>query len=560
MIEHNLETLFLKHTYAYTMQKNVNKIMPMVKAAQIHFIASGNLANAKFTSTTNYVTNYIKKNIHNESLIDSYNGKVAAELVGMLKSAASFAVLGFSPIQYGRQLMEGFWKDISLMIRKPDGTNAFSFENFRAAFRIVYDDMFHYGDKPSVCQLLNEYYGLNDMDTNTYIDKIKTDQYGFFNFSNVAYHCTSRPDFYNRLMIIVPKMLADGSYHAHSVKEGQLVYDWTKDKRFDVFAKGAKGLQENPEKYNEQKGLYYAIAEQLVAENATYPDGSKFVLDLNNPKPLPKAYTTQEMEGYKSISDNIYGYYSHEKKSMIHALTGGALWMQMRTFWSGKKNQYAGGPGVHMQGHYEQEKDPDGKEYWYKEIDGKMVPQTEENTGVPVMRWKGRWEEGILVTLTKYVSAVRETGSLTQAWTELINDPSLDESVRTAYRANLQQLAYDLVVWGIIGTLSCALLQDWDDELMKEAKRDNKIDESLIAAAAHVAMKCVSGSFMDFNFFESIGSPLTAWQPFSLEWAGTFLGNWWDVCMGDKKFTNALISSTTATNQTKIFWQTLANQ
>ena len=63
-------------------------------------------------------------------------------------------------------------------------------------------------------------------------------------------------------------------------------------------------------------------------------------------QPLPKAYTNQQIESYKSISDNLYGYYTHEKKSMIHALGMGALWMQMRTFWSGKKNQYLSSPGI----------------------------------------------------------------------------------------------------------------------------------------------------------------------------------------------------------------------
>ncbi len=58
------------------------------------------------------------------------------------------------------------------------------------------------------------------------------------------------------------------------------------------------------------------------------------------------------MESYKSLSDDIYGYYAHEKKSMIHATTLGALWMQMRTFWSGKKNQYLGRRGVRLQGRY----------------------------------------------------------------------------------------------------------------------------------------------------------------------------------------------------------------
>jgi hypothetical protein len=32
-------------------------------------------------------------------------------------------------------------------------------------------------------------------------------------------------------------MRGDGCFDAHSIVDGKLVYDWIKDKRFDVFAK-----------------------------------------------------------------------------------------------------------------------------------------------------------------------------------------------------------------------------------------------------------------------------------------------------------------------------------
>jgi hypothetical protein len=63
--------------------------------------------------------------------------------------------------------------------------------------------MFKLGGTPTVCSLLNEYYGMNDMDMNTYIDKIKSDRYGIFNFGNIAFHTVGRPDFFNRMSIFV---------------------------------------------------------------------------------------------------------------------------------------------------------------------------------------------------------------------------------------------------------------------------------------------------------------------------------------------------------------------
>jgi len=40
----------------------------------------------------------------------------------------------------------------------------------------------------------------------------------------------------------------------------------------------------------------------------------------------------------KALGDMIYGYYSHEKKSMVAGSTIGGLVMQMNTYWSSKKN------------------------------------------------------------------------------------------------------------------------------------------------------------------------------------------------------------------------------
>jgi hypothetical protein len=55
-----------------------------------------------------------------------------------------------------------------------------------------------------------------------------------------------------------------------------------------------------------------------MAEHAVDPEtGQEFVLDLEKKYALPRAYTTQQSESMKSLSDMIYGYYSHEKKALI---------------------------------------------------------------------------------------------------------------------------------------------------------------------------------------------------------------------------------------------------
>nr|DAR76421.1 MAG TPA: hypothetical protein [Caudoviricetes sp.] len=119
------------------------------------------------------------------------------------------------------------------------------------AIKIVYADLTHYSDTSTKVQLLNELYGVNDIDMNTYIERIQSTQGLLANIQNFAYKFTSRPDYYGRMSIIVAKMIADGTWDAYDVIDGKLVYNFKKDKRFSDIANGKK----NPK----QLALYYAI-------------------------------------------------------------------------------------------------------------------------------------------------------------------------------------------------------------------------------------------------------------------------------------------------------------
>jgi hypothetical protein len=144
-------------------------------------------------------------------------------------------------------------------------------------------------------------------------------------------------------------MRGDGCFEAHYVENGRLKYDWTKDKRFSKYAESLtnKALENDPE-VKKQKALYIATAKQFEAEHAKNDDGTDFILDLNNPQALPKAYTIQQSESMKALSDLVYGYDSHEKKSLMQSMTLGSMFFQMATYWSSKKNQYLAPGGIRM--------------------------------------------------------------------------------------------------------------------------------------------------------------------------------------------------------------------
>lgn len=551
--EHNLEMLCFKHTYAYESAKQLNKVFPMMKAAMAYLAAAGTTVNKEFENDVEYLMGYITSSIKNQPVEKNDEMKGATKVSGKIKQIASFMALGFSPVQALYQTIQGLWQDISLIIRKPDGTQAFTFNNMLDAAKEVYKDLKHFSDEPTKCQLINEWLSVNDMDMNLYAERMRTDVHNFkYNFTNLAFKFASRPDYYNRMTIIVAKMKADGIWDALEVKDGQLVYNFKKDKRFSDYTNN----NTSSPKYNQQASLYHTIAEQFVAEGVQNPDGTQFQIG----QPLPYAWTNQEGESIKSLCDLIYGYYSHEKKSLIHATFLGSLYMQMRTYWSGKKNQYLGAGGVKIQGKWEQAIDNETKKPLYYQLkeDGTIdydAPPTTEATNSPFYQWKGQWQEGVILTLSEIFRHGLTREGLKEGWNETWNNDN--ENIRNIRQANIKQFGIDLTFYGIIGVLIAGLLMaDWDKELQKEARESGEFNDALKATAFKLMRTSLGQSADDFNWWSSIGSPLTDWSPFSLSQTGYLLGRVGNMII-DRDFYDGVVNSFAAGKQMKPLMQYL---
>ena len=554
--EHNLEMLCFKHTYAYESAKQFNKVFPMIKAAMAYLTAAGTTRNTNFENDIDYLTGYIRSSIKGQPLEKNDEMKEATLVSGKLKQVASFMALAFSPVQFMYQTIQGLWQDISLIIRKPDGSQAFTFSNMWSAAKEVYRDLRHFSDTPTKCQLINEWLGVNDMDMNLYAERMRTDVHNKYNFTNLAFKFASRPDYYNRMTIIVAKMKADGIWDALEVKDGQLVYNYKKDKRFSAYANG----NTSDPNYNKQASLYHTIAEQFIAEGTQNPDGSQFQIG----QPLPYAWTNQEAESVKSLCDLIYGYYSHEKKSLIHATFLGSLYMQMRTYWSGKKNQYLAPGGVRIQGKWEQAVDNITKKplYYQLKSNGTIdydAPLTTDETSAPFYQWKGQWQEGVILTCAEIFRHGLTVEGLKEGWNETWNNQ--DENIRTIRRANLKQFAGDLAFYGMISTLIAGILMaNWDKELQKDAKDSGELGDAAKATAFKLLRTSFGQSADDFNWWNSIGSPLVGWNPFALSQGTYLLGRLSNVLMGDQDFYTGVVNSFAAGKQMKPLMQWLNPQ
>jgi hypothetical protein len=83
---------------------------------------------------------------------------------------------------------------------------------------------------------LNNYYRINDRDLNIVGDSLSYDHHGILNTgSRFLYLNTTSPDWFHRMTLLVAKMIADGSWEAHRIEDGKLIYDAGKDERYKEF-------------------------------------------------------------------------------------------------------------------------------------------------------------------------------------------------------------------------------------------------------------------------------------------------------------------------------------
>jgi hypothetical protein len=144
------------------------------------------------------------------------------------------------------------------------------------------------------------------------------------------------------MSLFIAKMLQDGSYDAHSINsEGTLVYDPSKDKRFEYYFKKRNSYQfkqhRTDSKYNDQRSLYLKLIDIFNEERTLL--NKTLLTEKDN---LPRAYTSQERESIKSFTDLSYGHYDKDNSSLIRHTALGTLFAQYMAYWPSKVKYYLG--------------------------------------------------------------------------------------------------------------------------------------------------------------------------------------------------------------------------
>jgi len=446
----NVEQLILHYSLDALKTEEIGKTLKTVNNVLWELDYNRRMFGVDNENTGKYI-DYLRTSLLLEKTIDTKETANVRKVTTALKFGTSISVLALSPLALVRDLTIGVWGTLSRSMVNFYGKETFGIKNYTNALgMMIADDTKAFSRNTTLVEALNHTYGLGEFDPTKWIERMKTDRQGLFSFFSRWMFWTSSAGYYHsRMVMFLAQMDKDGTIGAHTTdKDGNLVYDFKKDKRFEVYNKGLK----NHADYGFQEALYNAKLKVFNEEEG---------YNLKEGDNLPRAYTQKEKNSLASFSDTAFGYYSEKTKSLLSKHAVGSLWFQFHAYWSGMVRLWFEKPNANksIEGYFAHAKDVNGNLIYLKYTpreDGTFdVDHTSENTGKPLIMWHGKMAEGIMYS---YYNTIKD-----------LLGGELDKSLSNEKRMeNLKLGAMDVLasafLIGVLGGTFTAWKKDRDKE------------------------------------------------------------------------------------------------
>lgn len=532
----NLDTI--AHRMAFNkIRKNIfDKQLPIINAYVWWMKYLAGKDNVDISDQLDYVAKQINLSVYDEPIIDK-EFEDMTKTMAVVKKISTAAMLAFKPANMIKELTIGIFKGVSIAATKIYGKDQFGIKDLASAYKklITIDNQF--STEFNLIDQVNHFYRFANMDVNTMSKKLQTDRHGLMRGTGrYMYICNTIPDYYNRLSLFLAKMIHDGSYDAHSLVNGELIYDPKKDKRFSYYlanrdkhvdSKGRYIPSKTDKLYNEQRQRYLLLIDQLQTEY-------RGVKEYTEKDLVDKAYSNKERSSLKSFTDMAYGYYDKDAQSQANNLWWGMAWLQFMQYWPGKMKQWFAKPTKESpMGHVEQEfvEDKDGNKIlqWRKPIldengdyifddAGKIKFElTSEDTGDPALKWTGTPYEGLMYSVIGTIKDV-----VTLDFKSIKNNE--DRNRRFMFAITDAILIF--VLLGLIKKMLDAIIDENGTE---------GLSGSVLNFNSAVNKKVLS----EYNIYQSTLGAIST-EPVFLSWGKKLSNDTWDLINGDKEAIDVL--------------------
>lgn len=431
--ESNLEKLLIDFTEKYYEHREFNKALIISKAVEFELeLLRGQTNNeAVIKETIEKIDNFLKPNVFGASIMEETSQKIVG-MLHPLKEVVSKTLIAGNIIGSFRDVFEGIWQNAMRTINHYQ--TDIDMPSLLQGYKTVVENSFTDPRSINIVNQLCLKFRLSNIDVARISEGLKTEG-GVYNYNDWIYATLRKPDFLNRMVLFVAKCYKDGVYNAFSINEnGELEYDWKKDKRFEIFA---KGLKSDP-KYVEQMGAYYNAVRAYNQDNPDNPisfDG--------NQDPLPQPYSQKEIETMKNLANSIYGSYDKSTRAAYEHMAIGTIFGMFSTWMNGIYTNYMMKPGQYNNTDFElvQAKNASGKLLYFDNLgnliyeqdgkyyyDGEDIEATENITSVrPVMDKVPIVVQGIWYTLKDSLKALSNGDFKEEIWMDPMQRKNLDK-------------------------------------------------------------------------------------------------------------------------------------
>lgn len=467
----------LKEVYFTKLLSTVDKQLAIIRLAEI--TTGRNLRNQE-----DALINRIKISIYNKSLVEEEDEDVL-KLIGVAKTVGSLTKIALRPALLMKEMILGRIRNMSTVLSKNFVNDSeIKMGHLMAAAKVVMGGDLFADDSRSVRKLLgqkklgdfsfvqqiNTSYQINDRDLNVIGESLAFDRTGAHNWgTRMLYLNTIAPDNINRMILFVAKMIADGTLEAHTLnKNGQLVYDISKDSRVSYFWKNRHSNMEHDRKWVDQRSFYLNRMQQFKAEGWLNDKGGPLQtgeLDANGKRQydsFPRAYTQQEADSAKEQIGLQYAYYGHEERANVQKGWWWTMYTQFMTWLPSEIRRYfANGKTKSSIGKLEHLTDQNGKKlYWKTEKSGMQRKVAAGENGVseqgidqatgkalePVQEYQYHPLEGLAVSTAKTLGQI-----VRRDWASLKSNP---QQIR-----NTELFFFNLLFGALVGLLIKLLME-----------------------------------------------------------------------------------------------------
>lgn len=585
-IETILDSVFLAENMEEIFELDV---LPQVQSVLFVSAYQANLTDLKMPNFQEFVKEYMKNAVYGDTIIND-EAKKFFKVMGPVRSAGAAIALSYNVTNLPRELLMGFFTNISRAMFNSYGEETFSLKDYLHAFGILTGDIPRFMHNVTKIELLNELYGMSNMSISEIPEQVTSNKTGIFALGGRFSTWTIvAPDYWNRMSMFISQMIHDGCWEAYELKTNEidgateLVYDMSKDKRFDILYKyrfaqvNSERITEIPkelrETFNKQLALYNIIKQDLNNELEVEdrprplenPDPNADA-DSNNFEVLTRAYTNKQRNSMKSFADLAFGYYDREVKAHFFKTSIGLTFKQFMAYMSAKKMQYFQvRSNTTSRGSYKQLEDAKGNKIWSVRIGNEIKIVTEEvlnneyaeykDYAQPKLAWTGTYMEGILqsymhlfhdLSVGSYKALKGDgTDMLKQVWKEYGKKGDIRHS-------NMLQGLWDLLIGIMMPWLLTVILFD-DPEKSGKSIKKQKGEMSVLGQNAYYI---ADAALKDFNIFSAMTKFAFEWEAPSFSILQNSFRQFW-TAFGDEDLTLAeeFLKGTTRSVGAFRFWR-----